>query len=52
MQNDRYENLEELLGGFMGSAQAKDAAREIAEGERIFKRYPGPGANQALVAGI
>jgi hypothetical protein len=52
MRETNEENLEELLGQFLGAAQAKDAAGDIADGERIFGQFPAPLPQAAVIGDI
>jgi hypothetical protein len=49
-QND--ENLEELLGKFLGTEEARKAAGEIRQGEELFARHPAPELDERQIASI
>jgi len=52
MNNQTNDNLKDLLGRFMTSEGAEQAAEDIAAGERILGQNPAPAPSEQLVADI
>jgi hypothetical protein len=52
MENQNSENLEQLLGKFLDTEQARKAADEINQGEKLFALHPAPEPDERLIASI
>ena len=52
MKNRKDENLEELMGRFLGREEARRAAGEIKEGEKLFASNPAPEPGKQLIENI
>ena len=52
MENRRDENLEELMGKFLGREEARKAAGEIERGEKLFASNPAPEPDEQLMENI
>jgi len=52
MENQNGENLEQLLGKFQDAEQARKAADEIKQGEKLFALHPAPEPDERLIASI
>ncbi len=49
---DKNDNLEELLGGFLGEAEAGGAAADIRGGDVLLSEYPAPQPDARLLEEI
>ncbi len=49
---DKNDNLEQLLGGFLNEAEAREAAADIRRGEGLLSDYPAPRPDGRLVKEI
>jgi hypothetical protein len=52
MENRKNENLEELMGKFLGQEEGRRAAGEIKQGENLFASNPAPEPGQQLIENI
>jgi hypothetical protein len=52
MENQNEENLEQLLGRFLDAEQARKAADEIKQGDKLFALHPAPEPDKRLIASI